>query len=85
MRLGFECQAVLRDRLQLDQAFVDWVWGGLAWRLSLDQSLLSTMEGEARWAQRERHVAEGARPNVLTLVHAGPLQAVKPAAVGFGG
>jgi len=80
-----EAQAVLRDRLQLDQAFVDWVWGGLAWRLSLDQSLLSTMEGEARWAQRERHVAEGARPNVLLLVHAGPLKAVKPAAVGIGG
>lgn len=27
---------------------------------------------------------DGARPNVLTLVHAGPLKAVKPAAVGFG-
>ena len=80
-----EAQAVLRERLQLDQGFVDWVWGSLAWRLSLDQSLLSTMEGEARWAQRERHVAEGARPNVLMLVHAGPLKAVKPAAVGFGG
>ncbi|MFL6626077.1 MAG: ABC transporter substrate-binding protein, partial [Vitreoscilla sp.] len=80
-----EAQAVLRERLQLDQAFVDWVWGGLAWRLSLDQALLSTMEGEARWAQRERHVAEGARPNVLMLVHAGPLKVVKPAAVGFGG
>ena len=43
------------------------------------------MEGEVRWAQRERHVVEGARPNVLTLVHAGPLKTVKPAAVGFGG
>ena len=76
---------VAREQLQVDQGFVDWVWGGLAWRLSLDQALLSTMEGEARWAQRERHVAEGARPNVLTLVNAGPLKAVKPAAVGIGG
>ena len=80
-----ESQAILRERLQLDQGFVDWVWGGFVWRLSLDQALLSTMEGEARWAQRERHVAGVARPNVLTLVHAGPLKEVKPAAVGIGG
>ncbi|MBW8759315.1 MAG: NrtA/SsuA/CpmA family ABC transporter substrate-binding protein [Burkholderiales bacterium] len=77
-------QAILRERLELEQGFVDWVWAGLAWRLSLDQALLSTMEGEMRWAQRERHVAEGARPNVLTLVHPGPLRTVKPAAVGIG-
>ena len=78
-------QAILREQLKLDQHFVDWVWTGLAFRLSLDQSLLTTMEGEARWAQREGHVAEGARPNVLTLVHAAPLKAVKPVAVGIGG
>jgi NitT/TauT family transport system substrate-binding protein len=78
-----EAQAILREQLQLDQHFVDWVWAGLGFRLSLDQALLTTMEGEVRWAQREGHVAEGARPNVLTLVHAGPLKAVKPVAVGM--
>ena len=80
-----EAQAILREQLKLDQRFVDWVWGGLGFRLSLDQALLTTMEGEARWAQREGHVAERARPNMLTLIHAGPLKAVKPGAVGTGG
>ena len=80
-----EAQAILREQLKLDQRFVDWVWGGLGFRLSLDQALLTTMEGEARWAQREGHVAERARPNMLTLIHAGPLKVVKPAAVGTGG
>ena len=80
-----EARAILREQLKLDQHFVDWVWGGLGFRLSLDQALVTTMEGEARWAQREGHVAEGARPNVLTLVHPGPLKAVRPAAVGMGG
>ncbi|MCK9685116.1 ABC transporter substrate-binding protein [Scleromatobacter humisilvae] len=79
-----EAQAILREQLKLDQHFVDWVWGGLGFRLSLDQALVSTMEGEIRWAQREGHVAAGARPNVLTLIHAGPLKTVKPAAVGTG-
>ena len=80
-----EAQAILREQVKLDQHFVDWVWGGLGFRLSLDQALVSTMEGEVRWAQREGHVAAGARPNVLTLIHAAPLKAVKPAAVGTGG
>ncbi len=78
-------QAILREQLGLDQHFVDWVWNGLGFRLSLDQSLISTMEGEVRWAQREGHVAGGARPNVLTLVDAAPLRMVKPSAVGIGG
>ena len=80
-----EAQAILREQLKLDQHFVDWVWGGLGFRLSLDQALVSTMEGEVRWAQREGHVAGGGRPNVLTLIHAGPLKSVKPDAVGTGG
>jgi len=80
-----EAQAILREQLKLDQHFVDWVWGGLGFRLSLDQALLTTMEGETRWAQREGHVPEGARPNVLTLIHSGPLKSVKPDAVGTGG
>ncbi len=80
-----EAQAVLRETLALDEHFVDWVWGGLSFRLSLDQALLTTMDGEVRWAQREGHVAEGARPNVFTLIHAGPLKSVKPGSVGTGG
>ena len=80
-----QAQAILLEQLKLDRQFVDWVWGGLAFRLSLDQALVSTMEGEVRWAQREGHVAGGARPNVLTLIHAGPLRAVRPGAVGTGG
>ncbi len=80
-----EAQAILRTQLNLDQHFVDWVWGGLGFRLSLDQALLTTMEGEMRWAQREGHVPAGARPNVLTLIHSGPLKSVNPGAVGTGG
>ena len=80
-----DAQAILRDRLGVDQHFIDWVWSGLAFRLSLDQALITTMDGEVRWAQREGHVAEAARPNVLTLIHAAPLKAVKPSAVGTGG
>ncbi len=80
-----DAQAILRDQLKLDQRFVDGVWAGLAFRMSLDQALVSTMEGEVRWAQREGHVAEGGHPDVLMLIHPGPLRRVKPGAVGTGG
>lgn len=73
---------ILRARLQLDRAFIDWVWPTVNYRLSLDQSLISHMEGEARWALREGHVKAPAVPNLLSLLHAAPLQRVKPEAVG---
>lgn len=76
-----EAQAVLRRRLQMEPAAVDAVWPGLSFRLRLDQSLITTMEGEARWAIREGHVKARSAPNFLPLVHSAPLQSVNPAAV----
>lgn len=76
-----EAQAILRRRLQMEPAAVDAVWPGLSFRLRLDQSLITTMEGEARWAIREGHVKARSAPNFLPLVHPAPLQAVNPAAV----
>lgn len=74
---------ILRERLALDRGFIDWVWPALSYRLSLDQALISTMEGEARWALREGHVKARGVPNLLPLLHAVPLQRVKPDAVGL--
>ncbi|MEO7850850.1 MAG: ABC transporter substrate-binding protein [Rubrivivax sp.] len=77
-------KAVMVKRLQQDAQFVDWVWPTLNFRLSLDQSLITTLEGEARWALREGH-AKGKRPaNYMSLLHAGPLRAAKPSAVAVG-
>jgi ABC-type nitrate/sulfonate/bicarbonate transport system substrate-binding protein len=79
-----QAKAILGERLRLAPAVVDWAWDGLSFRLALEQALLSAMEGEARWAQREGHVPAGARPNMLTLIYPGPLASFKPAAVGTG-
>lgn len=77
-----EAKAILRSRLQLDQAFIDWVWGGMSFRLGLDQALITTMEGEARWARRSGHVTTRSSPNFLSLLHTAPLNAAKPGSVG---
>lgn len=75
-------QEILKRRLSLDQAFVDWAWPDLDYRLSLDQSLLSTIENEVRWAVREGHAPAGkAAPKVLDLVEPRLLRKAVPAAV----
>jgi len=72
-------QAILRERLGVDEDFVRAVWPTLNFRLSLDQALLRTLESEARWALREGH-AQGEVPNHLPLLDPRPLLKVKPAA-----
>ncbi len=76
-------QAVLRRTLGVDQGFVDYMWPQLQYRLSLDQGLLRTLESEARWALRERHVVAARVPNFLGVFHAAPLLRVKPDATGI--
>ncbi len=76
-----EAKGVMMQKLALEQDFVDTVWPGLRYRLGLDQALLVTMEGEARWARREGHATGPLKPNFLQLVHSAPLRSVKPDAV----
>ena len=76
-----EAKKVLKQRLALEQDFVDAVWPGMRYRLVLDQALLVTMEGEARWARRGGHASGQLKPNFLQMLHTAPLRSVKPDAV----
>lgn len=78
-----KAKAILRDRLQLDPAYVDWLMTRYKYRLSLEQSLITTLESEARWARDEGLVSATRLPNYLTLVHSAPLRQVRPGAVGI--
>ena len=77
-----QAQATLRAALQMDQAFIDAVWGDYDYRLTLSQSLVSTMEAQARWAVRSGHVPPGSMAvNMLDIIELAPLRQVAPAAV----
>ena len=41
-------QQILKARLELDQAFIDATWSDFDFRIGLEQSLVSTLEAEAR-------------------------------------
>ena len=70
--------SILRNRLQLDQSFIYWIWPRYNYRLSLDQSLLTTLEGEARWARHEGHIKQEFSPNYLDYIYTAPLNRVRP-------
>lgn len=76
-----KAQTILRERLQLDQAFIDWIWPRYNYNLALDQSLIKTLEAEARWARRESMVKAERSPNYLDFIHSGPLTRVRAGAV----
>ncbi len=76
-------RAILRTRLKVDAAYADWLLPRYRFRLALDQSLLTSLEGEARWAREEGHVSAPRSPNYLAFIHSAPLARVRPAAVGI--
>lgn len=73
-------KALMRERSGLDEAAVERLWEDLTFKLTLEQSLLTTLEGQARWALRSGH-ASGRAPNYLERLHPGPLERVRPDAV----
>ena len=56
-------------------------WDGFEFRLQLSQSLITTLEAEARWALRRRLVPAGEVPDYLDLVRTEPLKKLAPRAV----
>lgn len=75
-----EAWAILRRRLGIDATGVDWMRPDIDFALELRQSLLTALEGQARWALRGGH-ARGKMPNFLDFLRPDPLSAVRPRAV----
>ncbi len=67
--------------LKMDRSVLDPLWSELEYRLTLDLSLLNTLEAESRWALREGLVPAGPTPDYLARVRSGPLRTVDPRAV----
>lgn len=76
-----QAQQILRKRLGLDQAFIDWIWHDFNFGLTLDQSLLVTLETEARWAVEQGIARRQGRKNFLSFVSVDALRALDPTLV----
>ena len=76
--------ALLAARLHVAPAMAATVMEGQDYRVRLDQSLVTTMQGEARWAARANGSrAGGAGFDALRAIAAAPLRRLDPSAVGL--
>lgn len=73
---------LLSVRLNTPFQLIDRNFFEYRYRLSLTQSLVRTMDGQASWAIREQHVDKASKvPNYLDFIEPGPLKTVDPSAV----
>lgn len=76
-----EAKAIIRKRLNYDEAYSNSVWPQYTFSLSLDQSLIVAMEDEARWLMDNNLTTEKTMPDILDYIYLDGLKAVKPEAV----
>ncbi len=77
-----EAKAIVQRRLNLDPGYVDRIWQRNLFSLSLDQSLITAMEDEARWMIHNNLTAGNKTiPNFLDFIHAKSLKEVNPNSV----
>ncbi|MBB6342947.1 NitT/TauT family transport system substrate-binding protein [Pseudomonas fluvialis] len=74
-------QAILRDTLEVDWAFIDWIWPRYHYQLGLDQALISSLESQARWSMENGLANLAQMPNYLHFIDSQPLRAVRSSAV----
>jgi NitT/TauT family transport system substrate-binding protein len=76
-----EAKAIVQKELNLDAAYIETVWSQNQYGLSLDQSLITAMEDEARWMIANNLTTEKTVPNFLDYIYEDALKAAKPEAV----
>jgi NitT/TauT family transport system substrate-binding protein len=76
-----EAKALIQKRLNLDEAYLGIVWQRYQFYLSLDQSLVTAMEDEARWLIVNNLTTEKVVPDYLEYIYEDALKKVKPGAV----
>ena len=71
-----QAQQILIKRLQLDNDFIAWVWQDLNFQLSLDQSLIKTLEAESEWAIKNNIVKTSREINYTRYLYLDALNEV---------
>ncbi len=77
-----EAQDIVHRALHLDQEVIRTNWANTHFHVRLDQSLLTLMEEEARWAMSNKLVDSRKMPNYFNCLFLEGLMMLKPEAVG---
>lgn len=76
-----ESRAIVQKHLDLDPAYMDTVWQQNQFGLTLDQSLITAMEDEARWLIANNMTNATAVPDFRQYVYREALESVRPGSV----
>jgi NitT/TauT family transport system substrate-binding protein len=76
-----EAQQIVADCLHMDPNYIREVWPKYRLIVSLDQSLITAMEDEARWSIQNNLTSKREIPNYRSNIYRDALDAVKPQAV----
>lgn len=76
-----DAKAILQKRYRYDDAYVERVWPKNQFSLSLDQSLVTALEDEARWMINNNFTKEKSIPDFRDYIYLKGLDEAKPEAV----
>ncbi len=75
-----EAQETVAGKIGMDKAALNELWELFNFRVTLDQSLLVTLEAQARWAIENKLTNKTEVPNYLDYIYLDALEKVKPEA-----
>ena len=73
-----EARNLVAEFLKMDKTVLHDIWADFRFKVTLDRSLLVTIEDESRWAIKNRLVESQTMPNYLDFLYADALSSVKP-------
>ncbi|HEU0295095.1 MAG TPA: ABC transporter substrate-binding protein [Anaerolineales bacterium] len=76
-----EAKEIIGKRMNFDDAYLEMIWKRYQFSLSLDQSLITAMEDEARWMIANGLTPETEVPDFLDYIYMDALETVQPEAV----
>jgi NitT/TauT family transport system substrate-binding protein len=69
---------IVQKELNFSDESISTLWSESRFSVSLDQSLITAMEDEARWMISDKLTDETQMPNFLHYIYEGPLKTIKP-------
>jgi NitT/TauT family transport system substrate-binding protein len=76
-----QAKTIVKNQMNYTDSHMETVWNQNQFSLSLDQPLVSALEGEARWMIRNNLTNQTNMPNFLNNIYLNGLMSVKPESV----
>jgi ABC-type nitrate/sulfonate/bicarbonate transport system substrate-binding protein len=76
-----EAKAIVAQRLNFSDAYIDYAWPKSKFEVLLPQALIIVMEDEARWMIKNGLTTANRVPNFINYIYFDGVQAVKPGAI----